>query len=432
MSTAATAVSPAKLLAAFSWWRRRRLRRSPECLDVRLRALFLFQWLALLVILAASLGVLFEFGPSLALEHPWAVTVVVLVAVGWHAWGLVALLRGEKHRYEDAPSELRGDLEPDEVEAIARTVGKRFGRREKPNVYVAIDKEANALAVNSMLLNRIPSFNAISLNSYLCRALSRDELRAILVHELAHFHRYMSPFARNAWLGALGSIAACVVMFAVDPEILEDPVLIAALPLWAPLPFLWLFRKIAGLGRRDLEYACDAVAAEVVGVEPTINALLKLGDRAEIFELVEQEMGRHLDEHPKAKGKAVEQALFDRIPEQPIDLEEARRLLRSEPLPRKGGSKITTRNLLDVVRAKHKLRTALKVVRWSRFDTIRRDGRLDRDELHGYVRSLTGDKNSATHAIASDHPKLERDGTHPSMRKRIVYLYLHFLAAPEA
>lgn len=424
-----TRVSSEELLAPFSWWESRRLRRTPEALDLRLRLLFGVQWLGFFVLLGGSLLALVKLGPSLATEHPILFPILVLVAIGKHTWELFGLLGGEAHRFHEAPEELRGRVEPEEVEAIAKTVGERFGSDQTPNLYIAIDKQANALSVNSMLLNFIPRYNAIFLNSYLFRALSQDEMLAVLAHELAHFHRYISPLGRNAWLGVVGSIAACTALFAWDPE-LTTPLLAALVFWWAPLPFLWLFNKVAGMGRHDLEYACDAVAAEVVGAEPMVNALLKIGDRAEIYELVEREMGSYLEKNPKAPSAEVAQALLDRVPEKPVSLAEALRALRSKPLPEgTGGDVKESKRLVQSIRRSHALRKALDVVRWSRFDTICRDRWLDRDELHRYVRALARGEHTATHALATEHPKQEPLQTHPSTRKRIVYLYLHFLAA---
>ena len=286
----------------------------------------------------------------------------------------------------------------------------------------------HALAANSMLLNFIPRYNAIFLNSYLVRALTRDQLRAILVHELAHFYRYMGPFGRNAWLAVFGSIAACVAVFSTDPDMAKIPLLVVLFVLWwAPLGFIWIFLKIASLGQHDLEYACDAVAAEVIGVEPMVNALLRMGDRAELMEMVLLAIHKQTDEDRRAKVAEVADALVERVPEEPIALAEARRALGlatapEEAEPRKGG-------VFDGFRRSIREHKALRVVRWSRFDTIRRDGQLDRQELHRYVESLGKAGYVATHDVALEHPLVGSLSTHPSTLKRIVYLYLHFVAA---
>jgi Zn-dependent protease with chaperone function len=426
-------VTGSELLASFSWFQRRRLRRSPRRLDLKLRIVFLLQWLGFLVLLASSLLVLIEHAPTIATEHPILFSITVLVAVGKHALALLALFGGEARPFVEAPAKMRGGLKPRQIDELGKRVAERFGSKEKPNIFITIDKEANALSTNSMLLNFIPRFNAVFLNSYLFKALKPDEVRAILVHELAHFYRYIGPLGRNAWLGIVGSVAACVALYATDPDILDSTLLALAVVWWAPLPFLWLFGKIADLGHRDLEYACDAVAAEMVGVESMVNALLKIGDREEVFELVQLEMGRQLQENPRANPDEVAQALVSRIPDHPVTVEEARRALRAGSVARsKGGSERQTGKLLEQVRSTQKLRAALKVVQWSEFDTIHRNGRLDRDELDGYVRALASDALAATNEVAMNHPATDRYQTHPSLRKRILYLYLHFLAADDA
>ncbi len=422
-----TAHVPAELLERFSKRDSVELRRTPDQRDLRLRRLFRLQWCGFVLLLAGSVAVLVILVPDFLDAHPVAFSVVVAVAVVKHVLELFGLLGGEAFRYRDAPEDLSGVLEPEELDSLTARVSERLGKSEKPNFYIAIDKEANAFSTNSMLFNSIPRYNAIFLNSYLFHAFSRDELRAVVVHELAHFYRYIGPLGRNAWLGVVGSIAACVTLFSWVPELTEPWTAIFVI-WWAPLPFLWIFNLVASSGQRDLEYACDAIAAEIVGAESMANALLKMGDRAEIYELVEHEMGRHLDENPKAKIPEISQALLDRIPDVPVDHDEARRALRSEPMPEDdGGDKKESRKLVALIRRNHKLRKALDVMRWSRFDTIRRDGWLDREELHRYVMSLSRGEFAATHEVAVDHPDNEPDQTHPSTRKRIICLYLHFL-----
>lgn len=353
--------------------------------------------------------------------------MIVMIATSRHIWQLFNLLGGKSYPFEKA-SRPHGSLTPKSVSGLVESVGKRFGSKERPNVYIAVDKQANALSANSMLFNFIPRYNAVYLNSYLFQALSAKEQQAILVHELVHFYRYIGPLGRNAWLGVFMAIAASITVLSWDQD-LTNPVGALMVVWWAPLPFQWAFNILASTDRHDLEYACDAVAAEVVGAEAMANALLKIGDRTEVYELIEQEMERHLERNPRAEIGKITKMLLDRIPEKPVDLEDAKRALQVKPLLDSDGSIKENKKLLEVIRKNHKLRRSLKVMPWSRFDTIHRDGQLNRTELSRYVRSLTSDQNSATHEVAAEHPGQEYLQTHPSMRNRIIYLYLHFLAA---
>jgi Zn-dependent protease with chaperone function len=424
--------SASDLLSSFSGKERSVLARTPQQRDERLRTVFRIQWVGFVVLLGTSLFLLSRYGPEFIARHPILLAIIVIVAIGRHVWQLLNLLGGEAHRFQEARP--RRSLTPKTVSRLIESVGEMLGAKERPNVYIAVDKQANAWSANSMLFNFIPRYNAVFLNSYLFHVLSPKEQRAILVHELAHFFRYIGPLGRNVWLGVVTAVAASIAVLTWEPD-LTNPVGALMVVWWAPLPFQWAFNIFASIGQRELEYACDAVAAEVVGAEAMANALLKIGDRAEVYELVEQEMEKHLDKNPKAKIAEVNQVLFDRIPETPVDLGEAKRALRAEPLPDSCGDRKDrkkNRKLLKAIRKNHKLRRALKVMRWSRFDTIHHDGWLNRTELGRYVRSLASDQKAATHEIASYHPEQEHLQTHPSTRNRVVYLYLHFLAAKEA
>ncbi|MCB0689575.1 MAG: M48 family metalloprotease [Saprospiraceae bacterium] len=416
-----------ELLSSFSRKERFALNRTPQQRDQHLLRVFRFQWIGFFLLLGISLFLFWQFGVEFTVQHPFLLVIIVLVATGRHIWQMFSLWGGKVYRLENASRRIRGSLTPKRVSSLIDNVRERFGGIEKPNVYIAVDKQANAWSINSMFFNFIPRYNAVFLNSYLSKALSAKEQEAILVHELAHFYRYIGPLGRNVWLSVVMAVAASITVLTWEPD-LTNPVATLMVVWWAPLPFQWVFNIMASIGRHDLEYACDVVAAEVVGAEAMTNALLKIGDRAEVYELVEQEMERQLEMDPKARIEMITQTLLDRIPEKPVDLAEAKRALRLKPHAAPGGDRKKNKKFLEEVRKNHKLRMSLKVMPWSRFDTIYRDGWLDRAELSQYVRSLASDQNAATHEVASEHPAQEHLQTHPSMRHRIIYLYLHFLA----
>ncbi len=71
-----------------------------------------------------------------------------------------------------------------------------------------------------MFANCFGRLNAIYLNTYILKALKKEELKAILVHELAHFHRYLSPLNRNEWVATLISTASIFLLFTLIPQLI--------------------------------------------------------------------------------------------------------------------------------------------------------------------------------------------------------------------
>jgi Zn-dependent protease with chaperone function len=269
MPRAKRQISATDLLSSFSKKERAILGRTPRQREERLRKVFRIQWIGFAVLLGTSLFLLARDGPEFIARHPILLAIIVTVAVGRHVWQLFNLLGGEAHRYEEARP--RRSLRPETVSSLIESVGERLGAKERPNIYIALEKDANAWSANSMLFNFIPRYNAVFLNSFLFQVLSPKEQRAILVHELAHFFRYIGPLGRNLWLGVVTAIAASISVLTWEPD-LTNPVGALMVVWWAPLPFQWAFGILASTGQRDLEYASDAVAAEVVGAEAMANA----------------------------------------------------------------------------------------------------------------------------------------------------------------
>ncbi len=407
---------------------REHLRRTPAQLKSSLKRRFIMHWAVLVFFFLASAAVIASFGPRFEASLPWIFWLGIGIPLARHLRLLIYVPGVKVYKLEKAPKKWLPPFSPAEIRSLIEEAAMELGGVETPNIYISVDKTANASAINSMFANCFGRLNAIYLNTYILKALKKEELKAVLVHELAHFHRYISPLNRNEWVATLISTASIFLLFTLIPQLLFLTLITFAVYYWAAVPFLWLFHAFAYSTDRDLEYASDTIAAEIIGVLPMVNALLKLGDRAEIFEIMEEQLRRCLSANPKIDPSEVLEKLTARLPDRKISLKTARALLRQPVrIHNQECEENNNKKLIKTLLEKRRLRKALKVVRWNDFDTIQRDNTLDEKEFDNYVQKLLSIQHSATHSISTDHAHKEMLQNHPSIKKRIIYLYIHFV-----
>jgi Zn-dependent protease with chaperone function len=194
--------------------RRALLLETPDELERRLARGYRNGWFALAALAGGCLAL-----TVLALLHPSPALVLLipfggLVLINWLRW-LYRIRRGE-HRLQTAPAVLLGKYSREEVAGLVRAASGRFPPGEQPVVFVRESRLGNADSNNSWLFDFWPRHNAIGLNSYLLHALDAEELRAVVLHELAHFHHHITPAGRNmgfvllSWIPLLAGLFSAV------------------------------------------------------------------------------------------------------------------------------------------------------------------------------------------------------------------------------
>lgn len=277
-------------LSIFSAEVRKRLLRQPSQLRASLRWRLRFCLVAFLVFSATAAALLWEYGPRMWAHHRtlFYLTIAIASLRFFDVFFDINSIRAVALDTVDTTTENRkllGRYSAEEIKTTVDSVGKKLGAKESPNLYISIDKSANATTTNSMFFNFLPRFNAIYLNSYLFNALKRNELKAILVHELAHFHRYMDVFTRNTWIAIPLYTGLMFAVFSLIPY-LATAWYTALLALLITLYLLFVgIGYLITLTGRDLEYASDAEAAETIGALPIINALHNSSHFSEFFDI---------------------------------------------------------------------------------------------------------------------------------------------------
>lgn len=225
-----------------------------------------------LILLAALSAILMWIGGALGgkqgLIIAFGFAMVMNFASYWWSDKIVLSLYGAKEvKYEDAP-ELYGDIQD---------LSQRAGL-PMPRVYITPQEQPNAFATG-----RDPEHAAVAVTQGILKLLSREELRGVLAHELAHVkHRDILIGSIAATIATAITYLAYMAQFAAifggvgggDRGRGGNPLGLLVMAIVAPLAATVIRLAIS----RTREYGADQGGAEISGNPIGLaNALRKLG-----------------------------------------------------------------------------------------------------------------------------------------------------------
>jgi len=225
--------------------------------------------LILLVVLSAILmWIGGAIGGKQGLVIAFGFAMVMNFASYWWSDKIVLSLYGAKEvKQEDAP----------ELYGIVQELSSRAGL-PMPRVYITPQEQPNAFATG-----RNPDHAAVAVTQGILRLLSRDELRGVLAHELAHVkHRDILIGSIAATIATAITYLAYMAQFAAifggggggDRDRGGNPLGLLVMAIVAPLAATVIRLAIS----RTREYAADQGGAEISGNPISLaNALRKLG-----------------------------------------------------------------------------------------------------------------------------------------------------------
>jgi len=225
-----------------------------------------------LILLAALSAILMWIGGALGgkqgLIIAFGFAMVMNFASYWWSDKIVLSLYGAKEvKYEDAP-ELYGD-----IQGLSQRAGLPM-----PRVYITPQEQPNAFATG-----RSPEHAAVAVTQGILKLLSREELKGVLAHELAHVKR------RDILIGSIAAtIATAITYLAYMAQFAAifggggggdrgrggNPLGLLVMAIVAPLAATVIRLAIS----RTREYGADQGGAEICGNPIGLaNALRKLG-----------------------------------------------------------------------------------------------------------------------------------------------------------
>jgi Zn-dependent protease with chaperone function len=405
-------------------------------------------YLALLLGIGAIWIVAWIFEPS---GRRIAIGVVVILSAAFRWFSLYKDLMTAVEP-ERASAEMLGRYTAEDLRDLLREVNEPFCREfdsnQRPGLFVIESKLGNACAMKSPTLRFIRRLNAVLINSHLLSVLDRDELRAVVGHELAHYHRYMSLYTRHHVVPILfssslviwGSVLLCNGVWGLAATSADVWVAVAT-ACFLGLGSSWILMLIlilSGLGpegHQEAELLCDYTAAKHFGVVPQINSLIKLAVRGEVYQVLAEEVAGVLATNTKHSIQEVQASAEGALPIQTISGRAARSVVREKLRPMRGeqnifrpplkkDSSLDNRRALvrQILRGRKRVRRT-RHLDWERFDDRVRDSRLDETECEAYVNAILEDAN-ATLVRSKDEVVTDATDSHPPYRDRILFLAL--------
>ncbi len=222
------------------------------------------------ILLAGLSGILLAIGAYFGGQGGATIALVIAIVMNfasywWSDKIVLAMYKGKEVKYEDAP-ELYGD-----IQELAQNAGLPM-----PKVYITPQEQPNAFATG-----RGPSHAAVAVTQGITRLLSREELKGVLAHELAHIKN------RDILIGSIAAtIATAITYLAYMAQFAAifgggggrdrggNPLALLAMAILAPLAATVIRLAIS----RTREYGADKGGAEICGNPMYLaNALRKLG-----------------------------------------------------------------------------------------------------------------------------------------------------------
>jgi len=183
----------------------------------------------------------------------YGTVIALVVAVGMNAFAYWnsdrAVLRMHNARPVDAHT-------APELQQMVMELARRADL-PTPAVYVIQSDQPNAFATG-----RNPDNAAVAVSTGLMERLSRDEVAAVVAHELAHIKNYdtLTMTITATFAGAISMLANFAMLFGGNRE-RANPIAMIAMMILAPLAAALVQMAIS----RSREYEADRIGAQIVG-----------------------------------------------------------------------------------------------------------------------------------------------------------------------
>ena len=219
--------------------------------------------------------------------NPFLPTIAIAFMVGPLVLGILQSWAQKKKKIGDLREETRfGQYDKYQLQMLFKETLQHLDLPDEGlPVYITADKFLNAGALHLGFGGFFKSLNGVYLNRQVLHKLEPEEVQDIMGHELGHYYKYYLLGDRfRIVTTALGAMVGIYVSQLVG---MSNFISMIALSICASV-----FWSVSGFQRgrygQTIEYLCDDLGAQVHGVEPSINGLLKLGADAELQFVVMQ------------------------------------------------------------------------------------------------------------------------------------------------
>jgi len=222
-------------------------------------------------------------------QRPILPVIACALMLGPALTGTLHFWAGKKKNIEELKEQTRfGPYDKHQLRSLFQDTLRRLKLPDHHiRVYVTAQKTLNAGALRTGLGNLFPSLNGVFLNRQVLHKLEPAEIQDLMGHELGHYYRYSLVSDRFRWATLiLGTLAGIYIVqrFGISDYI--GPIVMAVIAggVWR------LANRTRSRLAQSIEYLCDDMGAQVHGLVPSINGLLKIGSEAEMMYAVHRQL----------------------------------------------------------------------------------------------------------------------------------------------
>lgn len=403
------------------------------------------RWHLFLCIGAIGLAFLIDW-PWVSQEPLYTLVVLLLVPSQYIPSVAMTLLK-KKKRVEELSENFRAGAfnKPLLLSAIRETATTLGIDHRRVPFYLTRDKDLNAYAVSIGLSSLLPSVRGVYINRQTLHVSTPQGIKATIGHELGHLFPYELKW-HGGWLIKLcfgGLLALFVLQKTGDPSAWG---LIAA--TGAAWGFLFLDSIPHSRMSQPIEFLCDGLGAKASGVEAAISDLLNFGNECQAqYELSIAALKL------AAQGKAINDAEAMKIYEESLgygatDVDSTMARIREAIDKQKTAKKdLSLGGLVDfmwrdnvadsnVADARDAAIMTFEVLNqqpqidWKEITNWDPEVELSDMQIESLIRELHANPNHLLFVMPTE-PAGNEDLSHPSFRKRILYLWKNRRAIEE-
>jgi Zn-dependent protease with chaperone function len=368
-----------------------------------------------------------------ALNEPLLSFIALAVAAGPFARDILMFAVAKRKRVEDLKEQTRfGQYDKYLLQSLYKDTLKRL---KLPDLgvplFIVADRSMNAAAMHLGFGSFFKSINGIYLHRQVLHKLNPQEVQDIVGHELGHYFKYYLVVDRFRILTIV--LATLATLWVVQVNRLDGMLAYIVISL-VPGMVWWISGLPYAYNATAIEYLCDDFGAQVNGIIPSVNGLMKIGAEAELQTIVIQQATMSKAAGNLNASELIE-TIFNSIPYGNATREEIETKVNAEIKKRAENRVVTLFGFLNFLlngeqeaATDEMLEEQVKAIQ-----RLQSKPRLDWEALLIDASNIDFDEESLPMLIAMIDrdptyplfriPESQEDGVHPPIKSRILYLW---------
>jgi len=367
------------------------------------------------------------------LKEPLLSLIAIAIAVGPFTRDIVIFAASKRKRVQDLKEQTRfGQYDKNLLQSLYKDT---LTKLELPDLgvplFIVANRSMNAAAMHVGFGSFFKSINGIYLHRQVLHKLNPHEIQDIIGHELGHYFRYYLIIDRFRILTVI--LATLASLWVIQVNRLDGILAYIVISL-VPGIIWWISSLPYAYNATAIEYLCDDFGAQVGGVIPSVNGLMKLGAEAELQSVVIQQATMSKVAGNLNASELIE-AVYSSIPYGAASKEEIEKTVNAELKKRAENQGASTGGFLDYIwfgdqedATDEMLQEQVKEIQ-----RLQSKPRLDWEALLMDASNIDFDEESLPMLIAMIDrdptyplfriPGSQDAGVHPPIKSRILYLW---------